>query len=113
MLASNYRKEDSEIIVTLVKRIPITYSNDADWHGVFGALLDLFNQEIGEKLPRELLPYMYENGLCSFCREYILMRMERAGMLTGDILEECMYDCNEDIREYAKKKLNGIKRSKA
>ncbi len=113
MLASNYRKEDSEIIVTLVKRIPITYSNDADWHGVFGALLDLFNQENGEKLPRELLPYMYENGLCSFCREYILMRMEKAGMLTGDILEECMYDCNEDIREYAKKKLHGTKRSKA
>lgn len=104
MLAKNYEACDKDILVNTVKQIPVTYWGSG-WHGVFGDILDLFD-EPGKGKPNELLLYMYQNTLCSFCREYIVKQMGRRRMLTRELLEEMQYDCNEEIRKYAKKKLS-------
>ena len=53
-------------------------------------------------LYRLQLEYMYENTLCSCCRESIVKEMGSRYMLTDRILEECLYDSNEEIREYVR-----------
>ena len=77
------------------------------FRSVFGDLLDLFETP-GRGKPTELLLYMYRNTLCSFCREYVVREMGRRRMLTQELLEEMQYDCNEDIRKYADKKLSDM-----
>ncbi|MDE6219775.1 MAG: hypothetical protein K2G51_04980 [Lachnospiraceae bacterium] len=90
-------------MASAVEQIPITYW-DTGWHGAFSDIIDLF-EEPGKGKPNELLLYMYQNTLCSFCREHIVKQMGRRRMLTRELLEEMQYDCNEDIRAYAVKKL--------
>lgn len=107
MLAKNYETSDRDIFVKAAKQIPITY-RDCGWHGVFSDILDLFETPKRGK-PRELLIYMYRNILCSFCREYVVKEMGRRRMLTRELLEEMQYDCNDDIREYADKKLSRMR----
>lgn len=104
MLAKNYETRDRELFVRAVKQVPITYK-DGGWHGVFGDVLDLFEVP-GRGKPNELLLYMYRNTLCSFCREYAVREMGRRRMLTRGLLEEMQYDCNDDIRKYAERKLS-------
>lgn len=100
ILAYNYRPEDKETFVRLVKSIEITYE-DGRWHGAFSSVLDLLRSKGLRNSPKELLPYMYEHTLCSFCREYIVREMGRRHMLTEEILEECLWDSNDGIRHYA------------
>jgi hypothetical protein len=50
-----------------------------------------------------ILLWMYENGLCSDCREDIVERLLEMNQLTPEILEECRNDCNAVIRELAEK----------
>ena len=104
MLAANYEAADREFFVEAVKQIPITYA-DGYWHSVFHDVTDLFSVP-GTGKPKELLPYMYRNTLCSSCREYVVKEMGRRRMLTRELLEEMQYDCNENIRVYADKKLS-------
>ncbi len=104
MLAANYEDRDKELFVCAVKQIPITYGN-GEWHGVFKDVMDLFDTPGGKK-PKELLPYMYRNTLCSFCRECVVKEMGRRRMLTQELLEEMRYDCNQEIGRYADKKLS-------
>ena len=47
-----------------------------------------------------LLAYLFEVIPCAECRLHCLWAMARHRMLTKAILEECRYDCNEDVREY-------------
>lgn len=103
MLAANYEDGDRENFVHAVKLLPITYEDGA-WHGVFSDVMDLFSGPAKHK-PKELLPYMYRNTLCSYCREHVVREMGRRRMLTRDMLEEMQYDCNEEIRDYAAKRL--------
>ncbi|MDE7416409.1 MAG: hypothetical protein K2N44_08925 [Lachnospiraceae bacterium] len=107
MLAKNYEACDRDILVYAVRQISITYW-DVAWHWAFGDVMDLF-RDPGRSKPNELLHYMYQNTLCSSCREYIVKEMGRRRMLTRGLLEEMRYDCNENIRKYANKKLSGEK----
>lgn len=105
MLANNYEKMDRDILVSLVKALPVTYQEkDVRWHGPFMAILNLLEQRGVKYPPKELLHYMYEHTLCSRCRKSILREMSRRRMLTEQILQECLYDCNDEIREFAKKR---------
>ena len=103
MLAANYEAGDKEYFAEAVKRIPITYA-DGYWHSAFRDVIELFSVA-GKGKPKELLPYMYRNTLCSDCRERVVIEMGRRRMLTRALLEEMQYDCNSDIRDYAEKKL--------
>lgn len=103
MIIRNYENADRDFVVNAVKRIPITYE-DGEWHWVFGDIMELF-ASAGKHKPKELLLYMYRNTLCSLCRMDIVKEMGRRRMLTKELLTEMQYDCNKDIRAYAKKKL--------
>lgn len=103
MLAANYEDRDREVFVHAVKQIPVTYES-GEWHGVFCNVMDMFSGPAKRK-PKELLLYMYRNTLCSYCREHVVREMGRRRMLTRQLLEEMQYDCNEEIRAYAVRKL--------
>lgn len=53
----------------------------------------------------ELLPHLCRNTLCSGCRTKMVKEMGRRHMLTPELLAEMQYDCNEDIRTCAAKRL--------
>lgn len=109
MLANNYRAEDHDRLSALVRALPITYEEtDVSWHGAFQAVLGLLETRGVKRPPKELLRYMYERTLCSCCREYILREMSRRRMLTEELLQECRYDCNEAVREYAFEKCRPV-----
>lgn len=62
-----------------------------------------FHTQLWEvKKTAEILLYMYPETLCSCCRAKIVQEMGRPNMLTDKILQECLHDSNDDIREYAK-----------
>ncbi len=96
-LSNNYQESDSELLTDAIKSVKIDYNSD--WHGVFGAVLDLIIEN--KNAPDELLRYLYENTLCSFCREYIVREMGKRRMIDLSLLNELKYDCNFDIRNYA------------
>lgn len=103
MLLQNYSVQDEELVVQLVKSIPISRNSD-EWHCVFRQVMNLFADRTIKRPPKELLPYMYANTLCSHCREYIVLEMGKRRMLTEELLEECRYDCNEGIRRFAEER---------
>ena len=93
------------MLVRLVKSIPVTYDDREDWHGVYSTVLDLLKTKGIKAAPKELLPYIYEHTLCSMCREYIVREMGRRHMVTEELLRECLYDSNYEIRSYARKRI--------
>ena len=105
LLTNHYRKEDREVLVRLVKSIPVTYDDDEGWHGAYSSVLHLLETKGGKDAPKELLPYLYEHTLCSFCREYIVREMGRRHMVTEELLQEWLYDSKYEIRCYAQKRL--------
>ncbi|MCM1541247.1 MAG: hypothetical protein NC121_08295 [Blautia sp.] len=105
LLANHYQKEDRETFVRLVKSIPVTYGDKRGWHGAYASVLDLLEEKGIKSAPKELLPYLYEHTLCSFCRAYIVKEMGRRHMMTEELLRECLYDSNDEIRNYARKRL--------
>lgn len=109
MLATNYESTDCAFFAEMVKQIPITYDNGG-WHEVFHRVMSLMRDRSVEIKPKELLPYMYHNTLCSFCREDVVKEMGRRRMLNAELLEELLYDCNQNIRAYAYKHANKHKK---
>lgn len=108
LLCTNYQKSDKRLLAELVKSLPIDYNDKFGWHGAFMSVQELFEGSREKKLPKELLQYIYENALCSFCREYTLYEMGRRRMVTEELCKECLYDSNQDIRNYAAKRLKMI-----
>lgn len=102
MLAENYQKADHDIFISMMKKLPVTYhENTVSWHGPYMAALDIFRDSSIKSPPKDLLPYLYEHTLCSFCRESIVREMHRRRMLTEELLRECVYDSNNKIRDFA------------
>lgn len=105
MLAENYEEEDYDFFVNTVKQIPITFDESTKWHWIFMDVMHMIKYSPVKRTPKELLYYMYRNTFCSSCRAEIVKELGRRHMLTQELLEELQYDCNEDIRNYAYKKL--------
>ncbi|MFR3144983.1 hypothetical protein DW091_19245 [Eubacterium sp. AM05-23] len=100
MLITNYCKSDKEKLLRALYRLPVTYSGSNGWHGVVHHILWAFEQGDGREYPRELLHYIYQNSLCSGCRENAVKHLVRKKWLTSEIMSECRYDSNENIREF-------------
>lgn len=104
MMAKNFQKSDKELLLRLVQSFPISYKDDR-WHSILMTVRTMFDKDGCKNAPKELLWYSYENNLCSFCRKHTLYEMGRRRMLTPQLLNECLYDSNDEIRQYAKKHL--------
>lgn len=100
MLITNFDKCYRELLVELVKKIPIN-DNSYEWHGVQMDLIYAFERKT-DGLPEELLYYIYETTLCGCCRRNTLKIMRERELLTEKIAEECGFDSFEDIREMIK-----------
>ena len=105
LLVTNYLPEDGKLLETLLReRIEAR-----DWDAVHAAGLDTgraFAKNSGIPHPKHLLPLLYAYNPCSYCRESVLTYLSRHRMLTKEMLEECLYDSNEDIRRMAEKRLH-------
>lgn len=105
LLVTNYIPEDAMLLESFLRDL----ISQKDWDDVHAAGMDIyraFREGSGIPHPKHLLPILYEYNPCSFCRESALVYMSRHRMLTEEILEECLYDSNDDIRCYAAKRLN-------
>lgn len=104
LLATNYVPEDEEIMEELLQEL-ITKK---DWDSFHAAGMDVyraFREGSGIPHPKHLLPILYEYNPCSFCRESALVHLSKHRMLTQEMLEECQFDSNDDIRKMAAKRL--------
>ncbi len=104
LLTTNYMPEDEEIMEELLQEL-ITKK---DWDSFHAACMDIyraFHEGSGIPHPKHLLPILYEYNPCSFCRESALVYMSKHRMLTKNLLEECQFDSNDDIRQIAAKRL--------
>jgi len=104
LLVTNYTSEDAVMLEELLRELIAA----KDWDSVHAAGMDilrLFDKDSTIPRPKHLLPLLYEFTPCSFCRESALVSMSRHRMLTREMLEECQFDCNDDIRSMAAKRL--------
>lgn len=100
MLVTNYQKKDAEILMEALRKIPVnSHSNINYWHGVYSMVFDLFDNRQVKNPPKEILYFLYENTMCGFCRECYVREMKRRHILTEEMIRECKWDSNDDIRE--------------
>ncbi|MDE7297993.1 MAG: hypothetical protein K2N94_04080 [Lachnospiraceae bacterium] len=98
MLLRNYRESDFNLLLRALGRLEIDPEDGNGWHGVVCRILDEAEQS---GLPDEALRFVYEKSICSCCRKDAVELMQKRGILTGALAEECLFDCNEEIRELA------------
>ena len=101
ILILNYKPTDEEMLVKLIKSVPVDFECNTNWHGIHSDILAMEDHKL--KAPPALLWHIYETTYCSCCREYALLQMGKRRLLSAEILEECLLDSNDDIRKYAAK----------
>lgn len=69
---------------------------EGDWHSI---ALDIVNKE-NTAFPIDAYTYVY-TGLCACCRKSVVEAMHKHGLLTDELLQECLYDCYDETRELA------------
>ena len=106
LLITNYTDEDKALLERLLTSIPKGEDGDQVIHHIGSCVND--QHDIGLKAPAWILRWFYENDRCSCCREYLVREMGRRRLLTDEMIRECLYDANDDIREYANKKLKTV-----
>lgn len=104
LLLNNYLPGDEKILLSALKKLKVDYKNSDNWHDAYSAVLVADLKKI--PVPKEVYYYIYENSLCSFCRGSALRLLARKRWLTEDILNECPYDSDYEIRSWAEKKIN-------
>ena len=105
LLVTNYAHEDGNLLEEHLRGLIVR----KDWNGVHWAGMDIyraFEKDSGIPHPKHLLPLLYEYTPCSVCRESALAYMSRHRMLTKELLEECLFDSDDNIRRMAQKRLN-------
>jgi hypothetical protein len=96
LLSENYRKSDDVIIAKVIKQ-----SASISHHMQMSIGSIYRNNRSANALP--ILLRIYREGECSYCREGIVRAMNHCGVLSDDILEECLFDSYDDTRKYAKR----------
>lgn len=105
LLVTNYVPEDGQLLEHLLRE-QIAAGARLDIHAAGMDVLRAFADNSGIPHPKHLLPLLYESTPCSLCRDYIVKEMSKNGLLTEEILTECLHDSKQDIRSYAAKRLN-------
>jgi hypothetical protein len=101
LLERNFKENDWELIEAATEK----QLEENDYHSIQSNVRDIFEAHPSPKAIKSLLN-LYEYGVCSFCRFRILEHLGSLDALPESIRQECFYDSNDDIREWAK---NGFK----
>lgn len=96
LLIKNYRKVDDSLIAGLIVKLPHIP------HDIQQAVGGIYCSH-RSKSALSILLHVYQKGDCSFCRYYIVRAMRHCGVLSYDILQECLYDSYDDTRNFARK----------
>ena len=108
LLAKNIRPEDEVLFYEAVKTFPVHRSEWA-WHSAFTAARDGIKVMRGK--PRtDILEYLYRHQLCGSCREWIVRLMHKKKVLPENILQECRYDSNSDVRVFSERIIKSRKK---
>lgn len=101
MLITNYKTDDRKLLTSLIKSVSLN-EYQGEWREVFSRTRDLIESDkIADRdISEALLSYMFYENYCSCCRLSLLELMHSRGLLSMDLIEECHYDCNMDIRKY-------------
>lgn len=102
ILLSNYRAVDKNLLLSALSDLAVDYDEKSGWHNIVMHILEV--GDFGIHLPREFFCWIYENSLCSYCRESAVRYMGKRRWLSQDIISECLYDSNDDIVMYAERK---------
>lgn len=98
IVMKNYEEEDHFEVVYELKQVEVDGKDMNGWHGVHLALLDM--EKDGLTPPHEALAFVYRHSYCSNCRQKALQQLHRAKMLTADMMNEALYDCSLETREF-------------
>ena len=99
LLKENYQRSDDAIILAALKK------SSCVPHRVQQDIANIYrHHRSADAFP--ILFHSYQNGDCSFCRFGIVEAMRNCRVATDAILEECLYDSNDDIRRYVKRILS-------
>ncbi len=105
LLVTNYMPQDAKLLEKLLLKCIAA----KDWDSIHAAGLEVgraFYKDSNIPHPKHLLSLLYAYTPCSYCRESMVTYMAKHRMLTKELLEECLYDSNYDLRRYAEKRLN-------
>lgn len=97
VFAANYEPEDEARLMERLRSVEVDFDCTTSWHGDQLEVLDI------SRPPRAALQYIYDTTYCSCCRFHALREMGKRRMLTNDLLHECQFDSNHDIRTYARR----------
>lgn len=103
LLLNNYLPGDEKILFSALTKLKIDYKDRENWHGAFSAVMVADLKKI--PVPKEVYYFIYENSLCSFCRQGALRRLARKRWITEDVLNECLYDSDYEIRSWEEKRI--------
>jgi hypothetical protein len=84
----------------LIEELTHSNSNADDYHSLGWSVLDVFD---AHPLPEAAAVFqnLYELGTCSSCRERFVRRLASLNAISEKLIEECKYDCNLDLRQWA------------
>jgi len=101
LLSKNLRRKDEALLYEVVKSIPVDRNGNSNWHSVFRDARAGIEKMRGQP-QTDILEYLYRETLCSFCREGDVRLMHKKKVLSKAILQECRFDANDDLAEFAK-----------
>ena len=104
LLVTNYVPKDADLLEEVLRE-RIAAKEWDDVHAVGMDIYRAFYKDSGIPHPKHLLPLLYEYNPCSYCRESAIAYMSKHRMLTKELLRECLYDSNDDIRRMVAKRL--------
>lgn len=108
LFVTNYQPGDGALLERYIRAIPVDFEETTGWHDAQFDVLRM--HKAGNLPPRSLLTYIFDTNYCSICRARTLAQMGRRRMVTEELLTECLYDSNDEIRAYARRALNRQKR---
>lgn len=97
---ANYEKKDESLLLDRLRSVPLDFEENTTWHGDQMAVRHI------KKPPKAALQYIFDTTYCAWCRWCVLEDIGRRRMLTQELLQECLYDANDDIRSYARRCIN-------
>ena len=105
LLIANHKKEDDDFLYQYFQSVKFQF-RDYKSHLYVSHIIKYFHCKGTDERIKHLLIDYYEHNYCSYCRKEIVELLAKFGMLSYEIINEMQYDCNEDIRKMAKKRLN-------
>lgn len=99
MLITNYTETDFDLLIHALALLEIDFENESGWHSIVSYILDKAPNSF---LPDKALYFIYEKSFCSCCRKEAVEQMHHRGILTKELLKECCFDCNEEVRNIGK-----------